>query len=149
MSFVGNLLWFVIGGGIISGTVWFLTGILWCCTIVGIPIGIACFRIARFAYLPFGKVLVLAEWTGEERIVGTGLMNFIWCVFFGVWMAISCICAGVVYCCTIIGIPWGLAYFKLGNVCFAPLGKRVVSTAMAKELEARYVSKKADEMLNK
>ena len=149
MSFVGNLLWFVFGGGFLIGTIWLLAGLICCCTIVGLPLGIACLRICVFAYFPFGRVLVPVEWTGEERVMGTALMNLFWCVFLGVWMSIACVLLGVFYCCTIVGIPYGLAYFKLCTACFAPLGKRIVPTALGKELQARNAVAKADKMLNK
>ena len=54
MTFIGNLLWFAFGG-IWLGLAWLLIGLLWCCTIIGIPFGIASFRIAGFAFCPFGK----------------------------------------------------------------------------------------------
>ena len=65
---------------------------------------------------------------GETRILGTGLTNFLWIVLAGIWLTIGHVVVGVVLCLTLIGIPFGLAHFKLASVSFAPLGKRVVST---------------------
>ncbi|MBQ9694063.1 MAG: YccF family protein [Kiritimatiellae bacterium] len=138
MAFIGNLLWFVCGG-FVMGCSLFILGLLWCCTIVGIPVGVALFRMASFAFLPFGKDLVAAEDVGETRVLGTGLMSFLWIVLFGFWTALSCAVAGLLLCCTVIGIPFGLAYFKLAKASFNPLGKRVVPMAVAEEIRRRKV----------
>ena len=95
-------------------------------TVVGIPFGFAAFRIAGFAAFPFGKELVDSREVGEERVMGTGLANFLWIILAGIWLAISHILAGAGLCLTIIGIPFGFAHFRLAAVCFAPLGKRAV-----------------------
>ena len=145
MKTIGNILWFIIGGGWLAGTLWVLAGALCCVTIIGIPFGMAWFRIAPFAYAPFGRELVDARDVGEERIAMTGLANFLWVVLVGLWTSISFICAGVVLCCAIITIPFGLAHFKLAAAGFAPLGKRIVSTDMAKVIRER----KANEELNR
>lgn len=121
MSFIGNILWFAFGG-IWLGLSWVVVGLLCCCTIVGIPFGIACFRIAGFSFCPFGKKLVKSESAG----VCTALLNFIWIVFAGFWLALGSAILGVAYCITIIGIPWGIACFKIAQASFAPLGKKVV-----------------------
>ena len=137
MAFIGNLLWFIFGGGLLLGLSWLLVGAVWCITVVGIPIGIGCFRVAGFAFFPFGKELVSAELVGEERIAGTGIMNFLWCVLCGLWLAIGHALIGVSECLTIIGIPFGLANFKLAAASFAPLGKRTVSKDVAAAARAR------------
>ena len=137
MSFIGNLLWFVFGGGFVLGLSWLLVGCVWCLTIVGIPIGIACFRIAAFAFLPFGKELVPAEFLGEKRIAGTGIMNFLWCIFSGLWLAIAHVLTGLADCMTIVGIPFGLANFQIAIAAFAPLGKRTVSKDIAEAARSR------------
>jgi len=124
MALIGNILWFIFGGGIFAWFLWVLSGILLAVTIIGLPFAVAAFRIAGFAAFPFGKELVDARLVGEERIFGTGLANFLWIILAGVWLAISHALAGVSYCLTIIGIPFGIAHFKLALVCFAPLGKR-------------------------
>lgn len=131
MSFAGNLLWFIFGGFLL-GTVWVLAGLLWCVTIIGIPFGIACFRIASFAYFPFGKELIPAELIGEKAVFGSGLFNVLWCLLSGLWLAIFHAITGLLQFVSIIGIPFGLAHFKLAGASFAPLGKRIVSSAVAK-----------------
>ena len=146
MAFVGNLLWFVFGG-FIGGTLWMLMGLLMCCTVVGIPVGIACFRIGRFAYFPFGKELIPAEWMGEKRILGTGFIQFFWIILPGWVLALENALVGLAFCCTIIGIPWGIAYFHLAAASFAPLGKRVVDKDYAKVLKTKYYEAKAEAKL--
>lgn len=143
MAFVGNLLWFVFVG------LWL--GLLWCCaglfclvTVVLIPFGIACFRIARFAAFPFGKDLVPAEMLGEKRIFGTGLLNLIWVICFGFWLALAHALYGIVLCCFIVTIPWGIACFNISKASFAPLGNRIVTKEMAKVAREQYAKAKLD-----
>ena len=128
LALLGNILWFVFGGGIVVALSWLLTGLVLAITVVGIPFAVAAFRIAGFAAFPFGRELVDARAVGEERILGTGLSNLLWIVLAGIWLTIGHVFLGVGYCLTIIGIPFGLAHFKLASVSFAPLGKRVVPT---------------------
>ena len=127
MAFLGNLLWFVFGGGIIACLLWAFLGLVLAATVIGIPFATAAFRIAGFAAFPFGKQLIDKRLVGGERITGTGFANFLWILLAGIWLAISHVLAGISYCLTIIGIPFGLAHFKLAAVSFAPLGKEVVS----------------------
>ena len=122
-----NIVWFIFGGGIISWALWMLLGGLLFITVVGIPFAYAAFRIAGYAAFPFGKRLVDVRDLGESRVIGTGLANFLWIILAGVWLAISHLLAGISLCLTIIGIPFGIAHFKLAGICFAPLGKKSVS----------------------
>ena len=121
-----NILWFIFGGGILAWILWIFLGCLLSITIIGIPFGLAAFRIAGFAAFPFGKELVDSRALGEKRITGTGLANFLWIILAGIWLGISHIIAGVSLCLTIIGIPFGFAHFRLAGVCFAPLGKKSI-----------------------
>ena len=147
MTFVGNLLWFVFGGGVLAGTAWALLGLLCCATVLGIPLGVACLRIASFAYFPFGKELIPVEWTGKERVAGTGIVNVLWCVLAGFWLSVWFALTGLAYCLSIVGIPFGLARFKLCVAAFAPLGKRAVPSRVAEELASRQVRVEADEIV--
>lgn len=126
MVLLGNVLWFIFGGGLFAWLAWVLLGCVLAITVVGIPFSVAAFRIARFAAFPFGKRLVDAEAVGEDRITGTGLANVLWIVLAGLWLAVAHVLTGISCCLSIIGIPFGLAHFKLAAVSFAPLGKRVV-----------------------
>lgn len=146
MTTLGNILWFILGGWI-AGTVWVLMGSVCYVTIIGIPFGTACFRIASFAYFPFGKELVDARDVGEGRIAMTGLGNFLWVVLFGLWNSIFFILAGIAMCCGIVTIPFGFAYFKLAAAGFAPLGKRIVSTDMARVIRERKAARELDQRM--
>ena len=125
MTLLLNLLWFVIGGGVFAGLAWMLLGTLLALSVVGLPFAFAAFRIAGFAAWPFGRTLVDMRDLGESPIVGTELANVLWVIFAGIWLWIGHVVAGVGYCMTIIGIPFGFAHFRLAAVSFAPLGKRV------------------------
>lgn len=131
MILAGNILWFIFGGGFFAWIGWLLSGIILCCTVVGIPFGIAAFRIAGFSAFPFGRELVDVRSLGEERIMGTGLANFLWIIFAGIWLAIIHIVAGIACFLSFIlifPIFFGIAHFKLVKVCFAPLGKKPVNS---------------------
>lgn len=120
MRILGNILWFVFGG-FLNGLAWIISGLIWCITIIGIPYGRQCFKFASMSFFPFGK----------EVIYGGGaislIANIIWLIFFGIWMAISNLIAGLVCCITIIGIPFGLQFFKLAKLSLTPFGAKIVS----------------------
>ena len=145
MAFIGNLLWFVFGGGIIAWLLWLLAAVVFAVTIIGIPFAKAAYRISVFAAFPFGRELIDGRLVGKDRMTGTGFVNFLWCVLAGFWIALGHAMAGILCCLTIIGIPFGLSHFKLAQVSFAPLGKVIVSTDVAKAARA----KSANEALNK
>jgi len=135
MTFALNLLWFLLGGGIFAALLWCIAGVLLALTVVGLPFAVAAFRIAGFAAFPFGRRLVDAELTGEQVIPGTGLVNLLWIILAGIWLAIAHVIAGIACLGSIVGIPFGLAHFKLAAICFAPLGKRTVPSEVAEALE--------------
>ena len=135
MKLALNLLWFLFGGGIFAAALWIIAGGLLALTVVGLPFAVAAFRIAGFAAFPFGRRLVDAELMGERVIPGTGLVNFLWIILAGIWLTIAHILAGLACLTSIVGIPFGLAHFKLAAICFAPLGKRTVPSEVADALE--------------
>jgi uncharacterized membrane protein YccF (DUF307 family) len=126
MALIGNLLWFFLGGGLVACLGWGLAGVLFAVTVVGLPFSVAAFRIAGFAAFPFGKNLVDVRELGENRVLGTTLANVLWIVLFGWWLALGHLLAGISCCLTIIGIPFGLAHFRLAAVSLAPLGKKPI-----------------------
>jgi uncharacterized membrane protein YccF (DUF307 family) len=126
MTLLLNILYFVLGGGLFAGLAWVVLGCLLAITVVGIPFAIAAFRIAGFAAWPFGRTLVDARTLGEQPIIGTDLANIVWIILAGIWLWIAHVAAGIGYCVTLIGIPFGFAHFRLAAISFAPLGKRVV-----------------------
>ncbi len=120
MGCLGNVLWFIFGG-FWQGIGWFLAGVLWCITIVGIPIGKQCFKFARLSFFPFGKDVVYGGG------VGSVLLNILWLVLSGIPLAVVAALNGIVFCVTIIGIPFGLQCFKLAKLALMPFGATVVS----------------------
>lgn len=122
MATLGNVIWFLMCG-LWLGVSWLVAGIIFCCTIVGIPFGIASFRISQFAFFPFGKDVVP---TGDAGAC-TFVVNVIWVVLAGLWLWIGAIASGICFCVTIIGIPFGVACFRIAKVSLAPLGKKIVS----------------------
>lgn len=118
MSCIANLLWFILGG-VVMGFEWFLAGILWCITIVGIPWGKQCFKFAKLCLFPFGKSV---EYGGGP---GSIILNIIWLAISGLPMAISAAVCGVIYCVTIIGIPFGKQCFKIAKLALMPFGATV------------------------
>lgn len=122
MSLIGNLIWFIFGG-LILGLGYFFGGLVLCLTIVGIPFGIKVMKLGLFAMWPFGGEVVQ-----REKPMGclTLLLNVIWIVFGGIEVALSHLALGVVFCCTIIGIPFGMQHFKLMLMALMPFGHEVV-----------------------
>ncbi|MGN6330338.1 MAG: YccF domain-containing protein [Motilibacteraceae bacterium] len=126
MRLIGNILWFLLAG------VWLaisfaLAGLVMFVLIVTIPFGIASFRLAGYALWPFGRTTVSKPSAGAASAIG----NVLWFLLAGIWIALECIVAGLVLCVTIIGIPFGVAAFKLAAVALFPLGKDVVSVEEA------------------
>jgi uncharacterized membrane protein YccF (DUF307 family)/phage FluMu protein Com/uncharacterized protein YbaR (Trm112 family) len=146
-AFVGNVLWFIFGGGMFLALGWLFLGAIMCCTVIGIPFGMAAFRIAGFAAFPFGRELVDARLLGEERICGTAVANLLWVVLAGLWLAIGHALAGVVNLfgfIFVLPVFWAMANFKLASACFAPLGKRAVPKAYARALLQAHAQRRAE-----
>ena len=116
-----NLIWLVFGG-LLMAFAYAVVALLMFVLIVTIPFGIAAARIALFCLWPFGRTLVRRADAGAGSLIG----NVIWFVFAGWWLAIGHIVTGVTMCLTIIGIPLGLANFKLIPVSLAPFGREIV-----------------------
>ncbi|MGM0123600.1 hypothetical protein IGI37_000972 [Enterococcus sp. AZ194] len=119
MGCLGNIIWFIFGG-FVGGLTWFAAGVLWCITIVGIPIGLQCFKLADLSFWPFGKEVVYSASTVSF------LVNFLWLIFSGFWLAVAHCISGVLLCITVIGIPFGLQSFKLAKLALMPFGAQVV-----------------------
>lgn len=120
MSLIGNILWFILGGIVLS-LLWFIAGLLCCITIIGIPLGIQCFKFASLMLAPFGRDLDYSR-SG----VGSLLINILWIMFLGWELAIAAVVIGLVYCVTIIGIPFGIQAFKFAKLALMPFGARIV-----------------------
>ncbi|GGD74646.1 YccF domain-containing protein [Microbacterium murale] len=123
MRTILNVIWLVLSGfWLFLG--YMLAGIILCVLIVTIPWGIASFRIAGYALWPFGRQIIDKPRGG----VGAFLGNVVWVVLAGWWLAIGHIVSGIALCITIIGIPMGIADFKMVPISLMPLGKDIVST---------------------
>ncbi len=127
MRLLANIIWFVFAG------FWLFVGyafaaLLCFVFIVTIPFGIAALRIAFFGVWPFGRAVVPQPGKG----LGSSLGNVLWFILGGWWLALLHLITGVLLCLTIIGIPFGLANFKLINVSMRPFGREIVSVDEAR-----------------
>jgi uncharacterized membrane protein YccF (DUF307 family) len=116
MKTFGNILWFLLGG-LIGAIESFLEGILLCITIIFIPVGLQMFKIGKFFLWPMGKKVVAVNPSGFKTVV-----NVIWCITGGIIHFLAYGLVGVIFCITIIGIPFGKQYFKLARFILTPLG---------------------------
>lgn len=119
MGLLGNIIWFLCGG-FWQGLAWTLAGILWCVTIVGIPIGVQCFKFASLAFFPFGKEIIYGG--GAVSLIA----NIIWIIVSGIPLAVAALTNGLLLCLTIIGIPFGKQCFKMARLALSPFGAAVV-----------------------
>lgn len=117
MRLIGNIIWFIFGG-LISGLMWLLLGALLCVTIIGIPLGVQCFKVASLSFAPFGKKVDLNP---AKHIIS----NVIWAVLVGWELALYYLFAGIACCITIIGIPNGIVAFKMMKLAFLPFGAEI------------------------
>ncbi len=117
MKTIGNILWFFLTG-LIEGIGWILVGALWCITIIGIPFGKQAFKIAGLIFWPFGK-------TVDENFGAHPIANVIWMLLGGLGLALGFLILGVLWCITIIGIPFGKQAFKLAHLSLAPFGATI------------------------
>lgn len=118
MTFLGNILW-LLTGGLASAFGWFVSGLLWSITIVGLPWGIQCFKFAKLSLAPFGKEVVPGG--GAPSLIA----NVIWLLISGIPMALDHLGTGAILCLTIIGIPFGRQHFKLASLALMPFGAEV------------------------
>ena len=118
-----NILWFVFGGWL-SGLLWLLGGAILALTVVGLPWTFAAWRIASYSFWPFGREIVWQEAHPVAGCMGV-VLNVIWFVFAGWYIALSHLMIAVAEFVSIIGIPFGIANFKLVPVAFWPLGREI------------------------
>ena len=122
MRLLLNILWIVLGGGFLLWLEYVVAGLLLCLTIVGIPFGIQCFKIAGLALLPFGKDI-------DVQPAGTGggvlrlILNLLWFLVAGLWIFLTHLGLAAVLAVTIIGIPFAVQHFKLALLALWPFGR--------------------------
>lgn len=121
MKLLGNILWFLLGGFIVS-IYYFIVGLLFCITIIGIPFGLQLIKLAGFALWPFGHNIEPDTNDGGCLSI---IMNVIWILLGGIEIAMLHLTFGVGLCITIIGIPFGIQHFKMALLALIPFGKRI------------------------
>ena len=121
MKLILNVIWLVLCGWWMA-IAYVLAGIICAILIITIPFAIASFRIASYVIWPFGRSIQMRREAGIGSLIG----NIIWIILVGWGLAIGHLTAGIILCLTIIGIPLGLASFKIIPVSLLPLGVRIV-----------------------
>ena len=117
-----NIIWLILAG-IWMAIGYVIAGVLLCITIIGIPFGVQSFKLSGYALWPFGRALVLRQ----NRSKGLSVIgNILWFILAGWWLALGHLFTGILLCITIIGIPLGVASFKMAGAALVPFGKEVV-----------------------
>lgn len=128
MRLILNVLWFIFGGWL-SGLLWLFGGCLLAITIVGLPWAGAAFRIAGFAFWPFGKEIIDRRWLTGREDAGAGclgvVLNVVWFLLAGWYIALSHVLIALAEAVTIIGIPFAIKDLQLALLALAPVGKAV------------------------
>jgi uncharacterized membrane protein YccF (DUF307 family) len=123
MRLILNILWLVLAG-IWMAIAYVLAGAILCITIIGIPFGLQSFKLAAYALWPFGRALV----PSPRRLKGlSAIANILWFILAGWWLALGHLFTGILLCLTIIGIPLGVASFKMAGAALVPFGKEIIS----------------------
>lgn len=118
MTCLGNIIWLIFGG-FINFISWGIVGILWCLTILGIPIGLQCFKMANLSLHPFGRKI-----NYEGKFTAT-LVNIIWFFLGGIELALVHLASAIVLAITIIGIPFALQQIKFARLAIMPFGSKI------------------------
>ncbi len=121
MNILGNIVWLIFGGILIS-LYYFLAGVVFCITIIGIPFGLQLIKLAGFALWPFGHQI--ESDTNDGGCLAL-IMNVIWILVGGIEIAMLHLTFGVFLCITIIGIPFGVQHFKMALLALIPFGKKI------------------------
>lgn len=122
IRFLLNVLWLIFGGGLILFVGYAVAALVCLVLVVTIPFAVASWRLAVYSLWPFGRTVRAKPGAG----VATGIANVLWVVLAGWWLALTHITAGITLCITVIGIPFGIAHFKLVPAAFWPLGREIV-----------------------
>lgn len=122
MKILGNILWLIFGGFIIAME-YFVASFILIITIVGIPFGVQTMKLGMLALWPFGR-------NTRSGIRSSGclyvIMNIIWILVGGIWISLTHIIFGLLWCITIIGIPFGRQHFKLAGIALTPFGRDII-----------------------
>lgn len=121
MKIIGNLIWFIFGG-LLLAIEYFIAALVFCITIIGIPFGLQLFKMASLALWPFGREVYNKE--TSSGCLNT-IMNIFWILTFGIVLAIEHLLLGIIFCVTIVGIPFGMQHFKLAAIALIPFGREI------------------------
>jgi len=119
MSLIGNLFWLIFGG-IFVFLGYLMGGLVLCMTIIGIPWGIQCFKLAIFALFPFGSETRRTDNDSSDINI---ILNIIWLVFGGIWTAVNHLLWGLFLTITIVGLPFAVQHFKMMRLALTPFGR--------------------------
>ena len=121
MKFLGNILWLILGGLLVALYYW-VVGLLFCITIVGIPFGLQLIKIGTFALWPFGHDIQSGP---NDAGCLSIIMNVIWILLGGIEITMLHLTFGLCCCITIVGIPFGIQHFKMALLALMPFGKTI------------------------
>jgi len=121
MNFIGNILWLIFGG-LATFIEYIISGTILCLSIIGIPFGLQCYKLAVLALWPFGQKLVDSE---PKRGCLYGVMNFIWFFVGGIWIFFTHIFFAILLFITIIGAPFAMQHLKMAKLALVPFGKTI------------------------
>lgn len=119
MSLLGNIIWLIFGG-LITGLLYIIGGVVLCATIIGIPFGIQAIKIGMATFAPFGREVREHE---ESNSIGNIIFNMIWIVLFGWEIAVAHLVHGLLLAITIVGLPFAKQHFKLIPLSLMPFGR--------------------------
>ncbi|MGZ3850818.1 MAG: YccF domain-containing protein [Flavisolibacter sp.] len=119
---LGNIIWLLFGG-LLSAIAYCVGGFVLCLTILGIPFGFQCFKMAGFVLWPFGRMAINKDTANGPLSL---LFNIIWILCGGLWLAIGHLVMGILLFLTVVGIPFARQHFKLVEISLMPFGKQIV-----------------------
>lgn len=122
MNFLGNIIWLLFGG-LITAVEYLISSLILMITIIGIPFGIQTLKLSILALWPFGREVRTTDSAGGCLSI---LMNIIWILIGGIWIALTHLFFGILLCITIIGIPFGRQHFKMAGLALTPFGKEIL-----------------------
>jgi uncharacterized membrane protein YccF (DUF307 family) len=122
MSLIGNILWILLGGGLVIFVEYLVGGLLLCLTIIGIPFGIQCLKISYLGLIPFGRNIVSND--NSSGCLST-IMNILWILLGGIWIALTHLVFALLCAITVIGIPFSVQHMKLAKLALTPFGKEI------------------------
>lgn len=127
IRFIANIIWFIFGG-LITALLWLLLGLVLCITIVGIPFGLQCFKVARLSLFPFGKSVDL-------NFSSHPISNTVWFILAGWWIALIYLVAAILNFITIINFSKGLYYIKLMKLALFPFGAQILTPSKKRKIK--------------